>query len=198
MEEILEKEKDLKQLVEITQILFERSQDLTHKTDDQANQLTMLMSEQSKLVETSHQNEMLSNSLKERITQLERINFDLERQVTEAASELTDLKNASRKHREDQAMQEDAYNEWQSKMHDKDQEMKMMSQRYEAKLKSLQAELEERDTNLAQRQDTITQLNDKCKKFQSEVEKIKEKKNKYHNECAKYQKMNQRLQNEKT
>ena len=34
MEEILEKEKDLKQLVEITQILFERSQDLTHKTDD--------------------------------------------------------------------------------------------------------------------------------------------------------------------
>ena len=34
MEEILEKEKDLKQIVDVTQILFERSQDLTMKSDE--------------------------------------------------------------------------------------------------------------------------------------------------------------------
>ncbi len=34
MEEILDKEKDMKQLIEVTQFLFERSQDLTVKTED--------------------------------------------------------------------------------------------------------------------------------------------------------------------
>ena len=39
MEEIAEKEKDLKQLVEVTSFLFERSQDLTYKSEEQSNQL---------------------------------------------------------------------------------------------------------------------------------------------------------------
>ena len=35
--------------------------------------------------------------------------------------------------------------EWQSKLHDKEQEIMLASQKYERQLKSLQAELEERD-----------------------------------------------------
>ena len=49
MEEIAEKEKDLKQLVSVTSFLFERSQDLTYKSEDQSNQLQLLMAEQSKI-----------------------------------------------------------------------------------------------------------------------------------------------------
>ena len=39
--------------------------------------------------------------------------------------------------------------EWQSKLHDKEQEMKMMAERYDKKLKSMQAELEDRDFSLS-------------------------------------------------
>ena len=48
----MEKEKDLKQLVQTTQFLFERSQDLTIKTEEQSNQLQMLMNEQTKMFES--------------------------------------------------------------------------------------------------------------------------------------------------
>ena len=68
MEEILEKEKDLKQIVEVTQILFERTNDLTSKNDTQANQLSMAMSEQAKLHDSLSLNEELSNSQKERLS----------------------------------------------------------------------------------------------------------------------------------
>ena len=54
MEEIHEKEKDLKQLVQMAQALFERSVDLTGKTDEQSHQLQMLMNEQGKLVESAN------------------------------------------------------------------------------------------------------------------------------------------------
>ena len=53
MEEIHEKEKELKQIVQMAQALFERSQDLTSKTDEQSNQLQMLMNEQSKLADSA-------------------------------------------------------------------------------------------------------------------------------------------------
>ena len=65
------------------------------------------------------------------------------------SNELTGFKTASRKHREDQAAQEDMVIEWQSKLHDKEQEMKMMAERYDKKLKSMQAELEDRDFSLS-------------------------------------------------
>ncbi len=72
------------------------------------------------------------------------------------SGELTNFKTASRQHREDQAAQEDLVIEWQSKLHDKEQEMKMLADRYEKKLKSMQAELEERDASLTQSRDTIS------------------------------------------
>lgn len=60
MEEIHEKEKELKQIVQMAQALFERSLDLTSKTDEQSNQLQMLMNEQSKLADSAIQNEQLA------------------------------------------------------------------------------------------------------------------------------------------
>ena len=60
MEEIHEKEKELKQIVQMAQALFERSQDLTSKNDEQSNQLQMLMNEQGKLADSALQNEQLA------------------------------------------------------------------------------------------------------------------------------------------
>ena len=54
MEEIAEKEKDLKQLVEVTSFLFERSQDLTYKSEEQSNQLQVLLAEQGKIEDAAH------------------------------------------------------------------------------------------------------------------------------------------------
>ena len=45
--------------------------------------------------------------------------------------------------------------EWQSKLHDKEQEMKILSDRYEKQEKSMQAELEEQDAKLEQFKETI-------------------------------------------
>ena len=44
-------------MVQMAQALFERSVDLTGKTDEQSQQLQMLMNEQGKLVESANQNE---------------------------------------------------------------------------------------------------------------------------------------------
>ena len=70
--------------------------------------------------------------------------------------------------------------EWQSKLHDKEQEINLLADRYEKKLKSMQAELEERDTNLEASRETITSLNHKCKKFEKDLEVMSGKKQKYH------------------
>ena len=67
MEEIHEKEKELKQIVQMAQALFERSQDLTSKSDEQSNQLAMLMNEQGKLTDSAIQNEQLAREQKERL-----------------------------------------------------------------------------------------------------------------------------------
>lgn len=56
MEEIAEKEKDYKQLIDVTQFLFERSQELSVRTEDQQNQLQMFIMEQTRLEETNTQN----------------------------------------------------------------------------------------------------------------------------------------------
>lgn len=79
MEEILEKEKDMKQLVQTAQFLFERSQDMTYKQEEQSNQISILMNEQARMFESVTQNERLADSSKERCNQLERIEIDLER-----------------------------------------------------------------------------------------------------------------------
>ena len=49
MEEICQKEKDLKQLVQMTSILFDRSQDLTVKNEAMSNQLSQYELDNSKL-----------------------------------------------------------------------------------------------------------------------------------------------------
>ena len=81
MEEILEKEKDYKQLVQVTSALFERGQELTVRNEEYMGQLNMLINEQQKLEQSNYQNEQLANSSKQRLMQLERINEDLERQI---------------------------------------------------------------------------------------------------------------------
>ena len=45
--------------------------------------------------------------------------------------------------------------EWQSKLHDKGEEMKLAVQKFEQKLKSLQAELEERDQILGANRNSL-------------------------------------------
>ena len=79
MEEVNENEKDMKQLVQLAQFLFERSQDLQSKTDQQSNQIQMLLTEQTKMVEAATANQSLASTQKQRLEQLESINCDLER-----------------------------------------------------------------------------------------------------------------------
>ena len=45
MDEILQKEKDMKQLVQTTQFLFERTQELSARNEDQGSQLQVLLQE---------------------------------------------------------------------------------------------------------------------------------------------------------
>ena len=45
--------------------------------------------------------------------------------------------------------------EWQTKLHDKEQEMKILQDKYEKQLKSMSAELEEQDSSLEQYRETI-------------------------------------------
>ena len=70
--------------------------------------------------------------------------------------------------------------EWQSKLHDKEQEINLVAERYEKKLKSFQAELEESNTNLQASRETISSLNHKASKFEKDLEVMSAKKQKYH------------------
>ena len=88
--------------------------------------------------------------------------------------------------------------EWQSKLLDKEQEINLLADKYDKKLKSLQAELEERDTNLGASRETITSLNHKCKKFEKDLEIMTTKKQKYHHMFEKQEKLAIRLQSEKS
>ena len=66
--------------------------------------------------------------------------------------------------------------EWESKLHNKEQEINLMVERYDKKIRSIQAELEERDTSLETQRETIDSLNKKCKKFTSDLEIMSTKK----------------------
>ena len=107
---------------------------------------------------------------------MERINYDLERSLQDSNQELTELRNASRRFREEEAVQQDVVMEWQSKLHDKEQEINLLADKYDKKLKSMQAEMEERDNNLTASRETISSLNSKCKKFEKDLEVMSAKK----------------------
>lgn len=92
MSEILENERDMRQLVNTTQALFERTQDLTIRENEISNQLQIMMLEQTKLLEASSHNEALIGSQRDRLVQLERMNEELERQATDSMTELTALR----------------------------------------------------------------------------------------------------------
>ena len=53
MEEITEKEKDYRQLVDVTQSLIERSQEMSVRVDEQSNQMEAMVMEQAKLEDQS-------------------------------------------------------------------------------------------------------------------------------------------------
>ena len=104
MDEILQKEKDYKQLIEVTSFLFERSQDLQIKSDEQSNQLQIFMMEQARLEEEQSQNLAVITTQKTRLEQMERINFELERQTQEQIQELNEMRGEQRKFREEEAV----------------------------------------------------------------------------------------------
>ena len=78
-------------------------------------------------------------------------------------------------------------------MHDKEQEIALMTDRFEKKIKSLQAELEERYQDADTTRETITSLNKKVEKLNFDLEVMTEKKRKYHHNYEKYSKMSERL-----
>mmetsp|Transcript_11487 Transcript_11487/g.15502 ORF Transcript_11487/g.15502 Transcript_11487/m.15502 type:complete len:90 (+) Transcript_11487:513-782(+) len=86
--------------------------------------------------------------------------------------------------------------ESQAKLHDKEQEIRLLTDRFEKKLKSMQAELEERNQDMETQRDTITSLNKKVDKLVHDLETMTEKKKKYHHQYEKYNKMSERLQSE--
>jgi predicted nucleic acid-binding Zn-ribbon protein len=61
-------------------------------------------------------------------------------------------------------------------LHNKEQEINLIVDKYDKKLKSMQTELEERDNNLSASRETISSLNQKCKKFEKDLEIMSAKK----------------------
>ena len=72
-----------------------------------------------------------------------------------------------------------------------------MADRYEKRLRSLQAEMDEKNGEFEQAKEHIVSLNKKCAKLTADFESMAEKKKKYHHQFEKYSKMSERLQNEK-
>ena len=58
------------------------------------------------------------------------------------------MRSHQRKLREEEAMQQDVVLEWEAKLLEKEQELKLVVDGYEKKLRSIQAVLEEKDANL--------------------------------------------------
>ena len=83
--------------------------------------------------------------------------------------------------------------EWESKLHDKNQEMNLLVDRYEKKVRSMSTELEEQDNGLAQFRETISELNLKCTNLTDELDSVTQQKNKFQSDKDKYMKMNERL-----
>ena len=81
MEEIHNKEKDLKQLVQTAQFLLEHSEELSTKNEEQAVQITTLLNEQTLKTDSVANSEARADSLNRRVQQLEQIGVDLERQL---------------------------------------------------------------------------------------------------------------------
>ena len=68
---------------------------------------------------------------------------------------MNDMRTQTREYREIEAQQQDVVMEWEGKLHDKEQEIKIQAERYEKQMKSMQTELEEQDANLEQFKETI-------------------------------------------
>ncbi len=69
--------------------------------------------------------------------------------------------------------------EWESKLHDKEQEIKMLVERYEKKIKSIHVEMEEKNTELETSRTSVSQLNSKLSKMTADLDEMKTKKTKY-------------------
>ena len=87
--------------------------------------------------------------------------------------------------------------EWQTKLHDKEQEIRIMQDKYEKQLRSMSAELEEQDASLEQFRETIQQLNTRCTMLTDELEDVSAKKKKYLQDKDKLLKVVERLELEK-
>lgn len=53
MEEIVEKEKEMRQLVDLTSLLYDRSQELTGRAESAENQTTRLIDQVTKMEESN-------------------------------------------------------------------------------------------------------------------------------------------------
>ena len=113
-------------------------------------------------------------------------------------NELSEMRTQSREYREAEAQQQDVLMEWESKLHDKTQEMNLQAATYEKKVKSMATELEEWDISHEQFKETISELNKKCTDMTDELETVTHLKNKYLKDSKSYMLMNERLVQERS
>ena len=114
--------------------------------------------------------------------------------MQEQATELEGLRQESRQNKENQILQQDTENEWQSKLHDQKQEMNVQAERYETQLRELQAEIEERDMNLEKSKATMKQLDERFLDCTRALEAMEKKKQQYKHQFSKSSKQAQRLE----
>lgn len=76
-------------------------------------------------------------------------------------------------------MQQDVTMEWEQKLHAKDQEIKVLTESYEKRIRSMKSDIEEKEQNLEKTSDLINDLKTKCSKYQHECEAIGKKYSNY-------------------
>ena len=81
------------------------------------------------------------NAKQQRLTALEKINFDLEKTLEENNHELQVLRQQQRKYREESASQVESAQDLQSKLFDKEQELKHAVARLDKKVRSAENEV---------------------------------------------------------
>ena len=83
--------------------------------------------------------------------------------------------------------------EWQTKLLNKEQEIKLITERYEKKLKEMEDEQEEKEAKLEQQREELTDLDEKFKEVSNEFVVCDAKRQKLQTSYEKYSNMCQRL-----
>ena len=65
--------------------------------------------------------------------------------------------------------------DWEQKLHAKEQEIKVLVENNEKRIRSMQADIEEKEQNLEKSSEVINDLKTKCQKYQHECESVGKK-----------------------